>query len=108
MTLLRGSRYADAGLFEPGPDGTVPFRGLRARRVGPATGVIEHTVVDRERLDGLAHHYYAEPRLWYRLVEANPDLLFPEDLLWDPEPEATDGGERLGAIILIPKRREGV
>ncbi len=107
MTLLRGSRYADAGFFEPGPDGTVPFRGLRPRRVGSAPGVVEHTIAIRERLDGLAHHYYVEPRLWYRLMEANADVIFPEDLLWDPEPAEENGTERLGAMILIPRRRQG-
>ncbi len=107
MTLLRGSRYADVGFFEPGPDGTIRFRGLRARRIGRAPGAVEHTVAHRERLDSLAHHYYVEPRLWYRLVEANIDVLFPEDLLWEPEPAEQNGSERLGAIILIPKRREG-
>jgi hypothetical protein len=107
MSLFRGSRYADVPLFDPGPDGTLPFKGLRARPVGPSTGVIEHTVAIKERLDQLAHQYYDEPRHWYRIVEANPDVLFPEDLLWDPEPAEEHGRERLGAVIVIPKRREG-
>jgi len=107
MSLFRGSRYADVPPFGPAPDGTLPFKGLRARRVGPAAGVIEHTVAIKERLDQLAHEYYDEPRLWHRIVEANPDVLFPEDLLWDPEPAEEHGRERLGALIVIPKRREG-
>ena len=106
MSLLRGSRYAEAPLFAPAPDGTIPFKGLRTRRVGPAPGVVEHAVAIRERLDQLAHRYYDEPRFWYRIVEANPDVLFPEDLLWEPEPAEEHGRERLGAVIVIPRRRE--
>ena len=37
----------------------------------------------KERLDGVAHHYYAEPRDWRRIAEANPDALFAEDLLYE-------------------------
>ena len=47
---------------------------------------------------------------WYlnlRDREANPEVLFPEDLLWEPEPAAENGRERQGDVILIPRREEG-
>jgi hypothetical protein len=115
MTLFQGSRYQRIPLFDPDAEGRGRFAGLRQRPTGPAIGVLEHAVETGDRLDRLAFHYFGEPRLWYRLVEANPDVLFPEDLVWsardaDFAPAAGErdlGRERVGAQILIPRAREG-
>lgn len=93
----RNSRYRDAGLFEPDADGRVVFRGVRPRRIGPATGVVEHTVVQGNRLDTLAQHFYAEGRTWYRLVDANPEFVFAPKLLDEA---------MFGDVVLVPKARE--
>lgn len=114
MTLFQGSRYQRVPLFDPDAEARSRFAGLRQRPVGRAAGVLEHAVETGERLDRLAFHYFGEPRLWYRLVEANPDVLFPEDLVWAardldlaPTASARDlGTERVGAQILIPRARE--
>lgn len=115
MTLFKGSRYEAVPLFVPDAEGRSNFAGLRARPVGPAKGVLEHAIETRDRLDALGFRYFAEPRLWHRVAAANPDVLFPEDLVWEAAEEdfaagATreqSGGERLGAQVLIPKAREG-
>jgi nucleoid-associated protein YgaU len=93
----KGSRYANARLFNPAPDGETAFAGLRPRPIGPSTGVIEHVVKAGERLDLLARHYYNDNRLWWRIVDANPAYLFGADMLLE---------EMEGQIILIPKARE--
>ncbi|GHE20367.1 LysM peptidoglycan-binding domain-containing protein [Halomonas urumqiensis] len=95
--LLKKSRYTGARAFEPqGDPGTFP--GLRARRIEPLEGVIEHTVTDGDRLDHLAHHYYNDNGQWWRIVDANPELL--------------DGGRLMhpdwvGEVILIPAAKRG-
>jgi hypothetical protein len=111
MAFLKGSYYERVPLFEPDDTGRKPFAGLRARPLPIPEPVLEHSVALKERLDSVAHHYYAEPRDWRRLAEANPDAIFAEDLLWQPEPfgGAPDdglGSERLGNVMLIPRRRE--
>lgn len=95
--LLKRSRYRHAKAFEPrNAQGTFP--GLRAREIERLDGVIEHTVTDSDRLDHLAHHYYNDDSQWWRIVDANPELL--------------DGGRLMhpgwvGEVILIPAAKRG-
>lgn len=112
MAFFKGSAYEATPLFEPDSRGTVVFRGVRARRLRSPEAVLEHTVSTRERLDSVAQEYFAESRDWRWLVEANADVLFPEDLLWTPEgsapddPSAANGRERIGRVVIVPRRKE--
>jgi nucleoid-associated protein YgaU len=93
---LRGSRYAGAKPFAP--DGTgQPFPGLRPRDIGPATGVLEHTVAAGDRLDLLALQYYNDDRLWWRILDANPGLLLGGELTL---------GDLQGSTLIIPRARD--
>ena len=58
-------------------DPPLPGRpGLRRPRTVPAPpGVVEHTLADGERLDVLAQYYYGDARRWWRILDANPQLL---------------------------------
>jgi len=95
--LVKKSRYRDARTFEPLADGSMVFPGLRARRIGPATGMIEHEVQASDRLDQLARNYYNDDRQWWRIVDANPEFTFGPDML---------GDDMAGQVILIPKLKE--
>ncbi|MCB1761061.1 MAG: hypothetical protein KDI68_14920 [Gammaproteobacteria bacterium] len=95
--LSKKSRYRDALPFAGDSRGETVFRGLRARPIGAATGVVEHEVKVGDRLDRLAHHYYNDDRLWWRIVDANPEVLFGQLLL---------ESSMAGRVILIPKARE--
>lgn len=112
MAFLKGSVYESTPDFAPNDSGKLPFRGVRARRLRNPEPVLEHTVAMRDRLDSVAHTYYAESRDWRWLAEANPDALFPEDLLWteevrDGEDVSVDtGSERVGRLVIVPRRTE--
>lgn len=95
--LVKKSRYKDAGSFEPAADGSEVFAGVRPRAIGEATGVVEHEVQATDRLDRLARHYYNNDRMWWRIVDANPQFVFGPDLL---------GPEMAGRVILIPRIKE--
>lgn len=94
--LLKNSRYQGARKFTAAEDGS-RFPGLRPRDIGPATGVVEHVVGQGERLDLLARHYYNDDRLWWRIVDANPEVLHGNRLLLD---------DQVGKVILIPRAKE--
>lgn len=95
--LLANSRYRNGRRFEPDESGTIRCKGIRERVITPAIGVVEHVIEAGDRLDLLAHRYYNDARLWFRILDANPDL--------------TNGVEcslsrRVGEVILIPKAKE--
>jgi len=111
--LLPKSRYRKTRFFNAPDGGDVPFRGLRPRSIGPATGLVEHTLREGDRLDHLARHYYNDDRLWWRILDANPQIVFGGELLpvedWRPteSSESSSNGESLvGQIILIPRGEE--
>lgn len=97
MTLTSKSRYRDSPRFAPREDGSEVFPGLRSRRIGPASAAIEHEVEADNRIDRLADNYYGNDRLWWRIVDANPENNFSGALL---------DADEAGQVILIPKARE--
>ena len=119
--IRKGSRYEKARSFAAAEGETEAFPGVRPREIGPATGVIEHTVRSGDRLDLLARHYYNEGRLWWRILDANPEILYGGDAVRDPEAAGADtetgngsdgAGEppemesMVGRTIVIPRARE--
>jgi nucleoid-associated protein YgaU len=95
--FTKGSRYEKSRVFVPDASGQVLFKGVRARDLGQATGVVEHVIQNGDRMDLLARNYYNNARLWWRILEANPDICFAGDL-------ELRGLE--GEILLIPKAKE--
>jgi hypothetical protein len=45
------------------------------------TGRFLHTIAEGDRLDQLATRYYRQPRNWWRICDANPGILSPQELL---------------------------
>lgn len=84
----RDSRYAKTSVLSPST-----FPGTRPRVIPPTPGVIEHTVMENDRLDRLAAHYYNDSRKWWLILDANPEIVFGGDF---------DMGEYTGSVILIP------
>jgi nucleoid-associated protein YgaU len=94
--FFKGSRYEGSRPFTPAPGGREVFPGIRPREVVTLAGAVEHVIRAGDRLDLLARHYYNDDRLWWRIVDANPEVLFAGDML-------APGAE--GQVILIPAGR---
>ena len=109
MAFFKGSYYERLKIFDPAEDGRSGFRGVRARPIADPEPVLEHSVAVGDRLDTLGQHYYANPRDWRRMADCNPDAIFPEDLVYDAEaaPDTEPQSERIGRVLLVPRRREG-
>jgi hypothetical protein len=97
MPFSKDSRYRTTAEFRPPEDGSPGFPGTRARDVPRATGVLEHTVADGDRIDLLALHYYNDDRMWWRILDANPHILHGGDLTL---------GAYTGSILVIPRPTE--
>jgi len=107
--LEKKSRYTASKPFTNN-DG---FKGLRARKLPFAQGRIEHTVIETDRQDLLAEHYYRDNRRWWRILDANPEYLYAADMLpmrdKQPAPEKiaienknNQDADLFGDVILIP------
>jgi hypothetical protein len=94
--MAKKSRYHNSLPFVASA-GVVGFAGDRARAIGTATPVVEHTIEISDRLDLLADHYYGDDRMWWRIVDANPEFLFAGALLAD---------DMTGQVIFIPRGKE--
>jgi hypothetical protein len=80
----KGSRYQDAVFFR-GENGEAPkFRGQRPRAIGAASAVLEYRIKEGDRLDLLALYFYNNDRKWWRLLDANPWVIFGDDLSLAP------------------------
>ncbi len=92
MVLTKGSRYEKVRTYNYlHPDkGLIPtFIRRRPLKIPPDSAVIRHQVLEKERLDFLAYHYLGDSRLWWVILEANPQYVTP----WDV---------RAGDIIYVP------
>jgi len=110
------SRYTHARPFEPSSDSRERFPGRRPRAIDTAEGVIEHQVQAGDRLDHLARHYYNNDRLWWRIVDANPEFFYGQSFRPEIAPEADPSDplvrspgvvlcpEMEGSVILIPRQ----
>ena len=97
MVIGKGSRYESAKEFA-GENGKEPvFGGIRPRKIDPAAGVLEYTVKEGDRLDLLSLHFYNNTRRWWRILDANPQVIFGADLMLN---------EYIGETILIPRSTE--
>jgi nucleoid-associated protein YgaU len=75
----KSSRYDPVPLFAT-ELAAGAFSGHRTRRPDTPPGVVEHTVREWDRVDLLALHYYDDSTLWWRILDANPELLCAADL----------------------------
>jgi hypothetical protein len=117
--FTKNSRYLPVQRFAPSADGSLPFKGVRARLPAGAAGVVEHTLETGERFDHLATEYYNDSQLWWRIVDANADLLCAlqiESLGLAPAPgteaaavagaAAPSHQDDVGIVVLIPRARD--
>jgi hypothetical protein len=115
--FTKRSRYLAARRFAPGEDGRLPFKGVRPRDIGPATPALEHVLQPGERFDALGQHYFNDPWLWHRILDANPDVLCAAQLEIVGAPQlpraageaapAADEVTDFGEVLLIPRAKEG-
>ena len=93
----KGSRYENATGFIDEKGNEPPFGGIRPRKIGPAAGVLEYTIKEGDRLDLVSLHFYNNTRRWWRILDANPQIVFGADLMLN---------EYIGETILIPRLTE--
>lgn len=79
--VFKGSRYSKTNVIAPLNSAGQSPRVLAVREIPRTRGVVEHVVVEGERLDHIAHRYYGDPKKSWLILDANPDALNPLDLL---------------------------
>jgi nucleoid-associated protein YgaU len=79
--IFEGSRYARTAVIPALDSRGEAVRALDLRRIPPTPGVLEHVVVEGERLDQLAQRFYGDPLKSSLILDANPEELDPFLLL---------------------------
>lgn len=79
--LFSGSRYADTPVATPPIGDETTRKALQLRTAPPTPAVLEHVVSQGERLDQLAARFYGDPRRYWLILDANPEILDPFGLL---------------------------
>jgi nucleoid-associated protein YgaU len=79
--VFKGSRYTNVEVIQPvRADGKSP-RVLALRPNDHVSGVLLHIASEGERLDQLATNFYGEPTKYWLILDANPEVLNPFELL---------------------------
>jgi len=89
----KGSRYIKTIFFKGEGDGAPLFLGTRPRAIDQATPVLEYRVKEGDRLDLLSLYFYNNDRKWWRILDANPQVVFGGDLSLE---------DFVGEVIFIP------
>jgi nucleoid-associated protein YgaU len=53
----------------------------RTRATLNLSGSFQYTVKDGDRPDLLSHQFYQTPRKWWLICDANPDIMYPDEML---------------------------
>ena len=76
--IFQGSRYEGAVVATVKSD-----RGFSTsvfREIKPPLLVGEFVIGENETLMDLAHRAYGDPELWWHIADANPELLYPDQI----------------------------
>ena len=74
------SRYAKVEKSSTVDASGQPVEALALRPIPVTTGVYNHTCLDGERLDHLAHRYFRDPTKFWRICDAS-EVLDPFDVI---------------------------
>lgn len=80
MTIIAGSRYADSKITTVVKDGQDAAVIVPSMQQPFSFKYVSHQVAEGERADSIAYQYYADPTMWFRIADANPGILFWDDL----------------------------
>ena len=89
--FFEGSRYLKVKDYTVADRAGRPIKVKRARPTPRLDGSFVYQVKAGDRLDLLAHRFYRNPRKWWLICDANPELLSPIE------------GLRPGQLLVIPR-----
>jgi hypothetical protein len=78
--ILANSRYADSTLATVDKGGSDVSVIVPSAQKPHSFTYANHQVTTGERIDSLAYQYYTDATLWWRIADANPEVLFWDDL----------------------------
>lgn len=78
--ISAASRYADSTVVTLVKDGNDVAVIVPSAQVSYSFTFIHHVVALGERIESVAYQYYTDPSLWWRIADANPEILWWDDL----------------------------
>lgn len=87
--ILPNSRYADSATATVSKDGAGVAVIVPSAAKSYSFGYANHQVAVGERIDTIAYQYYTDATMWWKIADANPELLWFDDIA-------------VGTIIRVP------
>jgi phage tail protein X len=78
--IISGSRYADSTVATVVKDGSDVAVIVPSMQQPFSFNYTSHQLAQGERVDNLAYQYYGDPTVWWRIADANPGILFWDNL----------------------------
>lgn len=78
--ISASSRYADSTVATLTKDGADVAVIVPSAQISYSFTFIHHVVMIGERIETIAYQYYSDPGLWWRIADANPELLWYDDI----------------------------
>jgi hypothetical protein len=78
--IIPNSRYSDSKVVTVMKGGTDVAAIVPSPQKAYSFTYVNHQVAVGERIDTIAYTYYTDATLWWRIADANPEVLFWDDL----------------------------
>lgn len=78
--ILPNSRYADSTVATVAKDSANVAVIVPSAAKSYSFSYANHQVAVGERMDSIAYQYYADATLWWRIADANPELMWFDDI----------------------------
>lgn len=79
--IFSDSRYADGNIFKSYDARTKKY-GVTVLRNFPddSQPFFYYTWAERDRIDGIAHRFYGDGDMWWKIMDFNPEIMNPFDI----------------------------
>lgn len=78
--IFANSRYADSTLATLTKDGQAVAVIVPSAQKPYSFQYVNHQVAVGERIETIAYQYYTDATIWWRIADANPEIMFWDDL----------------------------
>lgn len=78
--IIAGSRYQDSSVVTVVKDSQDVAVIVPSMQQPFSFNYVTHLVTQGDRIDNISYQYYGNPTVWWRIADANPEVMFYDNL----------------------------